>query len=332
MDSMQLSGRVIDAETGTVDSTMVVMLHREKDDSVVVKKKPVYIAKVRGNGTFQFKNLPPDTFYVYALKDEGSYRYLSGKQTFAFADAPVFTGARNDSIVLRSYISQKEDPNAKPAPTNQRGKVPAGENRLKFSTNLNANKQDILGKFVMTFETPLKDFDSSKIRLSTDTVFNPVTDYRWQLDTTRKRLTLETTWRDNTLYNIILDKEFATDTLNRQLLKSDTLSFNTTARNEYGKLSIRFRNIDLSKNPVLVFVTGDASGSGTLYPLTSETFTRELFPPGEYNLRILYDSNKNGVWDPGQFFGKHIQPELVKPVPRKLNVRPNWDNLFEIAL
>jgi hypothetical protein len=331
LDSLQLSGRVIDAETGNVDSTMVVMLHTDKDDSAVVKKRPRYIAKVNGNGTFLFKNLPPDTFYVYALKDEGAYRYLSGKQSFAFADAPVFTGADNDSLVLRSYVSQKDDQGTRPAAPNQRGKLPPGENRLKFSTNLNANKQDILGQFIMTFETPLKNFDSSRIRLSTDTLFTPVPGYSWQLDTTRKILTLVNVWQENTAYNLVLEKDFATDTLGRQLLKGDTLNFTTTARNEYGKLSIRFRNLDLSKNPVLVFIIGEGSG-GMLYPMTSETFTRELFPPGEYNLRILYDSNKNGKWDPGQFFGKHIQPELVKPVPRKLNVRPNWDNLFEIAL
>jgi hypothetical protein len=49
-------------------------------------------------------------------------------------------------------------------------------------------------------------------------------------------------------------------------------------------------------------------------------------------LRILYDRNKNGKWDPGQFFAKHIQPELVKPVGRKVTIKSNWDNEFDIAL
>ena len=45
-----------------------------------------------------------------------------------------------------------------------------------------------------------------------------------------------------------------------------------------------------------------------------------------------YDTNKNGRWDPGDFFKYRKQPELVKPVPRQVNVRQNWDNQFEIAL
>lgn len=330
LDSLQLRGRVFDAETGAVDSTLVIVLHTDPDDSAVIKKRPSYIAKVNGNGSFLFKNLPPDTFYVYALKDEGNYRYQSAKNPFAFNDAPVVTGAHTDSVVLRSYIGQKEDQAPpKPAAGGRNNRQPAGENRLKFQTNLHGGKQDLLDKLVITFETPLKNFDSSKLHLSMDTIYTPVTGYHWQLDSLKKRLSLDYTWREHSTYNIIMEKDFATDTFNRQLLKTDTLNFETSARNEYGKLSIRFRNLDLSKNPVLIFVL---DGGTSLYPLTSETFSRELFTPGEYDLRILYDSNKNGQWDPGEFFGKHKQPELVKPVPKKLTIRPNWDNMFEIAL
>jgi hypothetical protein len=68
-------------------------------------------------------------------------------------------------------------------------------------------------------------------------------------------------------------------------------------------------------------------------PIPSGTLSQALFLPGDYELRVLYDRNGNGQWDPGQFFGTKRQPELVKPVEtRKVNVKPNWDNEFEIAL
>ena len=44
------------------------------DDSAVVKERPRYITKLDGKGNFVFKNLPPKTFYLYALKDEGGTR------------------------------------------------------------------------------------------------------------------------------------------------------------------------------------------------------------------------------------------------------------------
>ena len=61
-------------------------------------------------------------------------------------------------------------------------------------------------------------------------------------------------------------------------------------------------------------------------------FSKTMFFPSEYDLRILYDKNKNGIWDPGQFFGKRVQPEIVIPVERKISVKPAWQNEFEIAL
>ena len=76
IDSLELRGKVLLAETGETDTTLTVMLHTNKDDSAVVKEKPRYIAKVGRQGNFDFQNLPPETFYLYALKDEGgTHRY-----------------------------------------------------------------------------------------------------------------------------------------------------------------------------------------------------------------------------------------------------------------
>ena len=71
IDSLEFSGKVMLAETGKIDTTLIVMLHTNADDSAVVKERPRYITKLDGKGNFIFKNLPPGTFYLYALKDEG---------------------------------------------------------------------------------------------------------------------------------------------------------------------------------------------------------------------------------------------------------------------
>jgi hypothetical protein len=47
-------------------------------------------------------------------------------------------------------------------------------------------------------------------------------------------------------YNLLLQKDFATDTLGQQLLRADTISFRTMKSADYSKLTIRFRNLDLS--------------------------------------------------------------------------------------
>ena len=129
---------------------------------------------------------------------------------------------------------------------------------------------------------------------------------------------------------MIAEKDFAEDTLGRKLLKADTINFKTKKLSEYGSLRIRFRNLDLASNPVLLFVQNDNVVKSI--PLTGPEIHVPVFLPGDYQLRILNDRNKNGKWDSGQFFGKHIQPEIVKPVTRRINVKPNWDNEFDVAL
>ena len=81
---------------------------------------------------------------------------------------------------------------------------------------------------------------------------------------------------------------------------------------------------------MLQFISGQTLFKSV--PLTTPEFSQAVFLPGEYELRILYDDNKNGIWDPGQFFGKKKQPELVKPVERRITVKPAWQNEIEITL
>lgn len=327
-DSLQFNGSVVVAKSGEIDTTLMVMLHRSGEDSLLQTSKPRYVSRVNKEGRFHFDHLPPGTFYLYALNDEsGSYRYFNEEQQlFAFASEPVRVyGDSVPEVRLLAY----QVPGKKEAPRTANERRGREEKRLKYSVNLKASQQDLLSPFVMSFETPIRDFDSTKIRFARDSAFTPVeTPWHWEADSTRQQWTLVHTWQENTLYHLILDKEFATDTLGQQLLKSDTLSFFSKKRSDYGKLTLRFKNLDLSNNPVLQFVQNKEVVYS--FPLTEPTFSQPLFLPGEYNLRILRDTNGNGVWDPGKFFGERRQPEVAEPLARVINVKPNQDFPIEV--
>jgi hypothetical protein len=164
--------------------------------------------------------------------------------------------------------------------------------------------------------------------LSTDSAYVPEKNYSWQADSLNKKITLHIKWKENTRYNLILDKEFAEDSSGKKLLKTDTVSFTTRKQSEYGSVKINFSNIDTSKNPILLFMVGGQMVKS--FPITSADFFQPLFFPGEYELRMFNDENKNGLWDSGEFWGKRKQPEIVKPVGKKITIKANWDNEFEI--
>ena len=335
IDSLELTGKVILAENGKIDSTLIVLLHTSPSDSAIIKERPRYVAKLDGTGSFIFKNLPPKTFYLYALKDEGgTRRYFSNKQLFAFADKPVILNGKTEPVTLYAFSEKETTQSALPANVNIGGRNIKGsifsETRLKYQTNLTNNQQDLLGNFVMTFEQALRSFDSSKISLYTDSTFIPATGYTFQKDSSNKKVILINTWKENTAYHIILDKDFAADSAGKKLLKTDTLHFQTKKMADYGFLQLKFKNLDTARHPVLLIVQNETILKSVRLKVAG--FSQALFLPGEYELRILYDDNNNGVWDPGQFFGKHKQPELVKPVERKITVKPAFQNEFEIIL
>jgi hypothetical protein len=163
-----------------------------------------------------------------------------------------------------------------------------------------------------------------------DTVFRPVKDYKITLDSTARIVTINVPWLEDTTYNLILEKEFASDSINRQIVRNDTIQFKTKSRDDYGQVKITFVDVDLDRNPVLLI----AQGSSVLnaFPIPASRIVQlQLYPPGDYDMKILYDTNKNLKWDAGQFFGERRQPELIEQIDRKLNVKPRqWETDFEI--
>jgi hypothetical protein len=329
IDSLQLEGRVLLAEDGKIDSTLTVVLHSDLSDSAVVNKKPQYAARLDSAGRFRFTNLPKATYAIYAIGEAGYLRrYTSPTQYFAFADSPVVAGS-TASVTLYAYKEENKQPARQNNTTNTRPS--SNDKRLRYSSNLTNNQQDLLNDLALSFGAPLRNFDSTKLRLSTDSLFTPVSNYTITLDTSQKSVQIKTNWAEGRSYHLVIDSTFAEDTLARKLSKTDTLHFTTKKTTDYGELEIRIRNIDTAaKNPVLQFV----QDNNVIFsvPIKSGIYSQRLFPPGDYDLRILYDSNGNNKWDPGKFFEGRLQPEIAVPLREKIVVKPDYPNEFERGL
>jgi hypothetical protein len=87
--------------------------------------------------------------------------------------------------------------------------------------------------------------------------------------------------------------------------------------------------MDLTKHPLLLFMDGD--NIKWKYPLLSNEWTNKMILPGEYEVRLLYDENNNGQWDPGDYSTK-LQPEKAIALPQKLSIKADWENEREIVL
>ena len=93
LDSIRISGTVIDAVTLQAAEKIWVMLYHTGSDSVVFLRKPDYLAKTGIDGNWSISYLPADTFLVVALKDENvNFLYDQESEYFGWLSEPVFTG------------------------------------------------------------------------------------------------------------------------------------------------------------------------------------------------------------------------------------------------
>jgi hypothetical protein len=323
LDSLEFTGHVEVAETGRIDSTLMIFLYKNLDDSAVIKQKPKYIARVDGQGNFAFKNLAGGQYKVYALKDgDGLKTYNSKGEMFAFSDSTINVNNNTHPVSLYAYVEETEK--EKNNVTNNKN----AEKKLKYTTSIPAETQDILTDLVIDFNKPLKNLDNKKVIL-TDTLFNVLPDVSISTDSLNKRIIIKNKWIENSDYKLIISKDFATDTSGNTISKADTIRFKTKKESNYGSIKMNFKNLDLKKNPVLQFVVSDNVVKS--FPLTSSQFASKLFTPGDFELRILYDDNKNGKWDPGNYLLKR-QPEKVQSISQKINIKADWENERDIEL
>lgn len=331
IDDNTYSGKVILAEKGSTDSTLIVLLHKNLADTAVIKERPRYYTRLNGKGEFNFRNLPQGQFAVYVLPGSGiSQRYDDSTKMFAFRSSPVTVnaGTRRDTLYAFEEVKRKEFKSTGTTAPKATAAV-RDEKRLRYTHKLDNGLQDLLSPLTLSFNRKLTVFDSSKFILSDTVSFAPLQGVHYHLDSTRTKILISYPWKEAQAFRLQVSQDAVADSAGNRLSKGDTLRFFAKRGTDYGSIRIRFTSLDLGRNPVLQFVQNDAIVESV--PLTVNDFQRKLYPPGTYELRILYDTNKNGVWDSGNFKQKR-QPEVVYLVPRQLAIRANWDNEVTIAL
>lgn len=322
IDTLNLTGKVVMAETGRYDSTIIAMLYRNTDDTAVQKRKPDYVARLSSDGSFNFINLPAGDFNIYALKDgDGGKTYNSKKEIFAFADAVVTVSQNTAPVILYASALEKDAPVTTARSTTKNKK-------LVYTLMPGMPAQDLLSPFTVNFNNPIKRFNPDKL-IVRDTNFNAVPATVWTIDSSRTQIQLTTKWQEGMNYRLIMDTTALYDSADNHLARADTIRFAAKQQSDYGHVVLRFSNLDLAKHPVLQLVQGEEIKAS--YPLTKLEWSNNLVNPGDYDIRILFDDNKNGKWDTGDY-SKKRQPERAITLSMKLTVRANWDNEKEIKL
>jgi len=178
-------------------------------------------------------------------------------------------------------------------------------------------KEDLL----LTANTPFGEINTEFAELiDKDTL--PVS-FTQKFDTFKNELKITFDKKEDSKYALKLFPGAITDFLGNT---NDTLVLNTKtlAEAEYGKLLLKLRQTE-GESLIVQLVQGeDRIIEEAVLTDGKTTVDFESIKPGDYSVRIIFDDNKNGVRDTGNYL-KNIQPEKIFYYPKPLTVRANWD-------
>ena len=130
IDSLVISGEVINAKTREPMEETLVMLYDQFADSIIYKEKPFYFARTDEQGKFEIQNIRADTFKVMALVDENlNYIYDLSTEQIGFLDTLIILSDTALSGINLQVFKENKSPNYQSFEALNQGKL-----SLKFES------------------------------------------------------------------------------------------------------------------------------------------------------------------------------------------------------
>ncbi len=185
------------------------------------------------------------------------------------------------------------------------------DNRLRPATDLQ-----------MIASLPIERVDQSQITLNEDS--NTVSNFTINQDTSNlKKLSIKYNWKPNSQYKLFFNEGALIDIYgdkNKKLLKP----FIADKTENYGQLALKIKIPDSTTAYVIELLNEQKKIVHTDPVTKNATITYKNYPVGKYNIRVVYDTNKNGKWDTGNVKQK-LYPENIWLYNKELTIRSNWD-------
>ena len=208
-----------------------------------------------------------------------------------------------------------------------------------FTVNIKENKRDSLlikpyptgginfkEDFTLTGNIPFKTLNKEKITIiDKDSLSIPFTTV---YDSLQNKYNISFDKTEENTYKINLMPEALIDFFEN---KNDTLNYSVRTQTEYsyGNARVILKN---AVYPLIIQLTNDKGEiKAEQYVTEPKPIDFEFIDPSKYYLRVIFDTNKNGIYDSGNYL-KGIQPERVSYYPELIELRSGFDDIFTFTL
>lgn len=329
----------VDAEVDvSKKQTILIDMFQEPAKKIFIKK---YANDSYGKVTIIF-NQGSDSILVQQLNNNQKsvdefFEFSKQKDTLTywvknFNKDSLFLQVNNGNIIIDTLefkmISKEDALKSKKNPL-----------KLKVLSSPDGNQNFDLGNGIaILFNHPLSFVKNNSIILKEDTILfsKKYSDLGIQLlnntayiikkDTLGKENALENIFKElkeNTNYHLLIPPGTLTDFFG---LTNDSIKVNFKTREEkyYGSVKL----ILTIPSPKGQYILQLLDESGNIireeFVEKSQEINYSYLAPRKYKLKIIYDDNRNGKWDTGNYL-KKIQPEKVIYNSELINIRSNWD-------
>lgn len=101
LDSLSITGRVLNIQTGKPEKNTIVLLHKPDIDSALFNTRPLYFSRCDDDGYFKISHLRNATYNIFALTDINSnYNYDSQKEMIANLDSSISVTTNIQGLTL----------------------------------------------------------------------------------------------------------------------------------------------------------------------------------------------------------------------------------------
>jgi uncharacterized protein (DUF2141 family) len=173
----------------------------------------------------------------------------------------------------------------------------------------------------LTFNKPIDLVDTSLIKIKKDTTFLHLSKINLEPDSTNLKITLGNTFtfKDSLVFTFEKGAFMSLTSDSSQPFKA---KIKHKKEEDFGTLG----GTIICEEPYYLFQIIDNKGVVIDTKINPTKFYYTYLEPGNYELKIIIDKNKNGRWDPTDI-DKDILPETIKYYKEKINLRANWELL-----
>ncbi|WP_239018668.1 Ig-like domain-containing protein [Sphingobacterium corticibacterium] len=193
------------------------------------------------------------------------------------------------------------------------------------------NKVDRVRHITLTSASPLANVDKSKILIHEDSVSRR--NFQLQQDTLNTNLYhIRYNWRPKRDYELVIQEGAMRTSFDDTNIEFKT-RFTLDESDNYGNINFTVNGLDSTINYIVELIDETKEKVFDRQPLhaSNPRINYNNYPGGKYSIRIIYDANNNGRWDPADVYAKK-QAENIWYLNKTFTIRANWDQNETINL